>query len=1052
MGKRFKSRWMLAGLALAFGALVFSALVLLGNTAEQKRTTAWVSHTREVMVKLNQVVTYLSEAETGRRGFVLSGQDRYLGHHTGRVSNAQQALSELRELTRDNPRQAAAAERLAVLMQERLAISTNSIQARRLRGLDLPEQIRFIEQGQQAMEPIRLLVNTMLEEEHTLLQTRQAERDKSIDGAAGFAVLVSLLGLLLFAVQLVMFIRADRARRRAEVELKQANAELELRVEDRTRELTKSLERSAWLASFPENNPNPVLEIDLAANALNYINPTARGVFPDLKERGLEHPFLVDLHSATKPLLEGGSGPVRREVECGGSCFAQTISYVPETRRVRVYAADITARTEAEAALRESEAKFRVLAESLPQLVWTSGPDGAFDYVSESWVAFTGRLSREFLGQGWADFLDPADRDPVIGEWEKAVQSGQAFDHEFRLRRADGELRWFKSRALPLRDEDGAIVKWFGTNTDFDDQKKIETRLQTQLERLNLLDRTTQAIGERQDLKSILQVVIRSLEDHLPVDFACMCTYDASQPALTVNHVGAKSQALALELALAAPARIELDENGLSRCVKGELVYEPDVAEVAFPFPQRLARGGLRSLVVAPLPVDGRVFGLLLVARREANSFSSPDCEFIRQLSEHLALAVRQSQLHGALLQAYEELRHTQQAVMQQERLRALGQMASGIAHDINNAISPVALYTEALLEKEPNLSDKARDYLATIARAIDDVAQTVGRMREFYRQRVPQLTLAPVDLNTLAQQVADLTRARWSDIPQQRGIVIELRMDLEPNLPSVMAVESEIREALTNLIFNAVDAMPAGGTITVRTRSAVEQAATATEPEQRFAWIEVGDTGVGMDEETRRRCFEPFFTTKGERGTGLGLAMVYGVVQRHSADISIDSTIGRGTTLKLKFLVPSAPVSMPPRPAQMLGRGAQLRILVVDDDPLLLKSLRDTLESEGHTIVTAHGGQEGIENFHAAHDAGEPFDIVITDLGMPYVDGRKVASTVKEISQATPVILLTGWGQRLVAEGEVPPHVDRVMNKPPKPQQLRDELARWSPAAARSS
>src|SRR5205823_11557403 len=242
-------------------------------------------------------------------------------------------------------------------------------------------------------------------------------------------------------------------------------------------------------------------------------------------------------------------------------------------------------------------------------------------------------------------------------------------------------------------------------------------------------------------------------------------------------------------------------------------------------------------------------------------------------------------------------LRQTQKAVMQQERLLALGQMASGIAHDINNAISPVALYTESLLEREPGLSPGARGQLETIRRAIDDVAQTVARMREFYRPREPQLTLAPVDLNAIVQQVVDLTRARWSAMAQQRGIAIAMRTELASDLPAIMGADNEIREALTNLIFNAVDAMPNGGPLTVRTRVAQQQGSPAEEGAvPRFVQVEVIDSGIGMDEDTRRRCLEPFFSTKGERGTGLGLAMVYGAVQRHSADIrSEERRVGKG-------------------------------------------------------------------------------------------------------------------------------------------------------------
>ncbi len=570
---------------------------------------------------------------------------------------------------------------------------------------------------------------------------------------------------------------------------------------------------------------------------------------------------------------------------------------------------------------------------------------------------------------------------------------------------------------------------------EIDVRQKAEQKAWAQFERLSLLHQITRAIGERQDLGSIFQVVVRSLEEQLPVDFACLCFHDTVDHALAVARVGVKSSALALELAMSERSRIDIDENGLSRCVRGQLVYEPDIGQSAFPFPRRLAQGGLRSVVMAPLQVESKVFGVLVAARAQAQGFSSGECEFLKQLSEHVALATHQAQLYEALQQAYEDLRQTQQAVMQQERLRALGQMASGIAHDINNALSPVALYTQSLLEMEPNLSSRAREYLETIRRAVEDVAHTVGRMREFYRQREPQLKLAPVRMNQLVQQVVDLTRARWSDMPQQRGTVIVLRMELADHLPPISGVESEIREALINLIFNAVDAMPNGGVLTLRTKSL----GGAAGPGREQLHVEVCDNGVGMDEETRRRCLEPFFTTKGERGTGLGLAMVYGVTKRHSAEIDIRSAPGEGTTVSLSF--PVAVVADNPLPGVRPAAPPRLRLLLVDDDPLLLKSLRDTLEAEGHVIVTANDGAAGIDVFRAAAERGERFAAVITDLGMPKVDGRKVADAVKSASPTTPVIMLTGWGQRFGSEEDMPRHVDYVLSKPPKLPELRETL-----------
>jgi len=417
-------------------------------------------------------------------------------------------------------------------------------------------------------------------------------------------------------------------------------------------------------------------------------------------------------------------------------------------------------------------------------------------------------------------------------------------------------------------------------------------------------------------------------------------------------------------------------------------------------------------------------------------AFSAAECEFLRQLSSHVALASHQARLYGALQQAYDDLRQSQHAVMQQERLRALGQMASGIAHDINNAISPVYLYTESLLERETSLSDRARGYLQTIQRAIGDVAQTVARMREFYREREAQLRLDRVDLNHALRQVVELTKPRWGDQPQQRGIMVDLQLQLTEPLPEIMGAEHEIRDALTNLIFNAVDAMPNGGPLILRTRT------LASEGGGGRVLLEVCDSGVGMDDDTRRRCLEPFYTTKGERGTGLGLAMVYGMIQRHSAEIQIESTLGKGTLVRLSFPAEASSMVMAAPIVRPVTLNRRLRILLVDDDPLLIKSLRDTLEQDGHLIEATHGGKAGIEAFAAAHQRHESFDIVITDLGMPHVDGRRVAAEIRAISSTTPVILLTGWGQRMLADNETPAHVSRVLSKPPRLQDLRTALA----------
>jgi PAS domain S-box-containing protein len=690
-------------------------------------------------------------------------------------------------------------------------------------------------------------------------------------------------------------------------------------------------------------------------------------------------------------------------------------------------------------ALKDSEARTELIVETALDAVITVDGNGIITGWNRQAEATLGWTGAQAIGQVLEQTIIPAENRETdvlgLGRYRMKQQAGTPGQRiEITALHRDGREFPAEIAAVPIQLGGSMFFSLFLRNIT--GRKRAARKIEAQLARLDLLNRITRAVGERQDLRSIFQVVIRSLEDQLPIDFACMCLYDAARGSLLITSIGVKNQSLGLDLALREQGHIAIDENGLSRCVEGHLVYEPDISTSEFPFPKRLATGGFRSLVLAPLLLEEKVFGVLIAARRQPASFTSGDCEFLRQLSEHIALAAHQAQINKSLQLAYDDLRQTQQAMLDLERLRALGQMASGIAHDINNALSPMSAHTELLLEQEPNLSANMRQYLETVGRSVDDVVHTVSRLRDFSRRREPQLTMKPVHLNRLIEQVLDFTRARWSNMAQQSGVVIQARTELAPDLPMIPGIESEIREALINLVFNAVDAMPNGGILTLRTRVDRRRRMPAL---LGSVHLDVQDTGLGMDEETRRRCLEPFFTTKGERGTGLGLAMVFGIASRHDGEIEIDSTLGTGTTVRLIF--PEAARGEPPQPRNVYGAApSPQRILVVDDDPLILNVLRTILEADGHVVATATGGREGIDAFRVA-EGGEGFNVVMTDLGMPHVDGHAVASAVKAMRRAVPVILLTGWGQRLVEEDEIPPYVDRVLNKPPKLRELRATL-----------
>ncbi|HXB60739.1 MAG TPA: ATP-binding protein [Candidatus Acidoferrales bacterium] len=600
-------------------------------------------------------------------------------------------------------------------------------------------------------------------------------------------------------------------------------------------------------------------------------------------------------------------------------------------------------------------------------------------------------------------------------------------------------IEGFNEMLSQIQERDVALHR---VNEDLEQRVRERTRdLEQQFARISLINQITQGVAARQDFESIVSIVLQQLEDHLPVDYGSSYMFDARSENLNVLVRGPKSQPIADTLKM--PDSVPLDLTPFRQCVKGEMVYFADIRKEDMPLANKILGFGFNSIVGTPLMVENKMFGLIVLMRREADAFSRAERDFIHGLSAHVALAIHQAQLYQDLQKAYNDLRQSQQAAMQQERLKALGQMASGVAHDINNALSPVVGFSDLIARSEQNISATTKKHLQYIKTAGEDIAHIVKRLREFYRPRDQHESLQSLKLGVISKEVVDMMQPRWRDIPQVNGINIEMHTEFDSATPEFAGIESEVREALTNLILNAVDALPHGGTITVRTagvKRPIKDSELAT-----YVALEVCDTGVGMDEQTQKRCLEPFFSTKGKRGTGLGLAMVYGVVERHEGKIEIESEPGKGTTMRILFAIRKLAVpdateffenEQPPPP---------LRILCIDDEPALRMLICEILEHDGHKIEAADGGQAGINAFQAALVRKDPFEVVITDLGMPFVDGNAVARAVKSQSSATPVIMLTGWGAFLKNDGDIPKEVDGVLSKPPRIQEMRAMLRRVS-------
>ena len=367
------------------------------------------------------------------------------------------------------------------------------------------------------------------------------------------------------------------------------------------------------------------------------------------------------------------------------------------------------------------------------------------------------------------------------------------------------------------------------------------------------------------------------------------------------------------------------------------------------------------------------------------------------------SLAVTLSALHGrhgglegliAIVRDTTLQREVEKQLQQSEKLRALGQLAGGIAHDFNNLLQAILGYAQLM---KGNLDDAAlvQRSLNVVEAAAIDGSETVRRIQQFARLR-PDEPFVRVDLGQIVQDAVAITRPRWEERAMRDNRPLDLQLDLR-GVPAVNGRPAALTEMLTNLILNALDAMPEGGRLSISTHAG----------DARTVILTVTDTGIGMTDDVQRRIFEPFFSTKGEAGTGLGLAMAYSIVRRHDGDIVVESAPGRGATFTITF--PVAPErQQPTTTVRQPGPRRQARVLMVDDDPQVLAILTEIIRGVGHTVTTALTGPTALANY-----APGRFDIVITNIGMVEMNGWELARRLRGIDRTVPVMFLTGWGLR---------------------------------------
>ena len=542
-----------------------------------------------------------------------------------------------------------------------------------------------------------------------------------------------------------------------------------------------------------------------------------------------------------------------------------------------------------------------------------------------------------------------------------------------------------------------------------------------QLERLNHVNR---AVSASLRLDDVLDEITRAAGMLCDAPLATVWLADETERILARRAFhGAR------EIREQLPDRLAFGQGGVG------VVAERREVQLNVPVeanPQIVAREtllahGVRTFSGLPVMLGDRLLGVLAVSGRVGRPHGPADEALLQALVGQAAVAIQNARLYEEARaheveaqRALDELRRTQEQLVRAEKLRALGDMASGVAHDFNNVLA-VILGRVQLLQRKVEDSTFLR-WLAIVEQAALDGAQTVRQIQEFTRVRRDQPNRT-VDLNQAARDAVEATRARWRDDSHARGVEIHLALELG-TVPPVDGQPLELREVVTNLILNAVDALPRGGQIRIVTR---EHAGRVE--------MSVADTGVGMSDAVRRRIFEPFFSTKGPRGTGLGLAMVYGIVSRHGGEVLVNTTEGVGSTFTIRLPVGRLPPSDVAR-ASAPGP-ASVRVLVIDDEPFVRETLEEILRLQQHDVVVADDGISGLARFREG-----AFDLVMTDLAMPGMSGWQVAQSVKAARPQVPVVLVTGWGVEVQTDDLKKHGVDRVLTKPFRFDDVRDVLA----------
>lgn len=650
---------------------------------------------------------------------------------------------------------------------------------------------------------------------------------------------------------------------------------------------------------------------------------------------------------------------------------------------------DQTDRHRAEIRRRESEERFRLLAETLPQMVWASDPAGQIDYFGPRWSDFTGLSLDELRAGAWLDLVHPEDR--VVATTPPPADSDALDDRVFRLRNADGEYRWLESQARALRDDDGAIVRWFGSTLDFTERRRAEDRQRAQAEQLEA--------GAELAGQGTFIWEMGAGEDQVHIDARYRRIHGLPPGALP-------NQPIAWWLSRLHPDdRRRVVAAADAACVPGGPSFQEEYRFLR-DTPDGPEERWLACLGRVEFHADGRPHRMIGTV-------------------QDVTLARLQDEMRARV-----------------QKVEAIGTLVGAVAHDFNNVIGAILTYAR-VASAELEDGQAPTESLREIARGAHRAADILGRLMTFSREEVPQrlrYSLAAVIDEALA-----LLRPTFS---LDTRVVIEI----DESLPALMGDPTQIHQVMVNLLTNARQAIgEQPGVVEVRVTDeqvSGEAAEAAGVAPGRYARIVVSDTGPGFPAAVAHRLFDPFFTTKpAGQGTGLGLAAVQSIVAAHGGTAAALAPTDGGAVFTVRLPI-SAPIALaaPADPLRKadgpVAEGRPLRVLFVDDEAALVRLAQRAMPRHGYAVRGFVNPREAVAFAHRTPDA---FDVVVTDLTMPQMDGLALIEELRALRPGIPVVLTSGY---LSAQAEASARaagVNAILSKPSSMEALAaaiDEIA----------